>query len=79
MKAQYHPNSVDSVEVEVLDIFIDQDGRPMMMFLGSDGAVSTAPIGRFTELRNGTPPVKQQFRLRITDTKNGSVPPENPR
>jgi hypothetical protein len=33
-----------------------------MMFLRSNGHVLTAPIGRFTELRNGTGPVKRARR-----------------
>lgn len=63
MKAQYHPNSTDQEEVEVLDIFVDRDGQPKMMFLRSDGHVATAPIGRFTELRNGSSPVKRIRRV----------------
>lgn len=78
MKAQYHPNSTDTEEVEILDIFIDSEGQPRMMFLGADGSVNTAPIGRFTELRNGTPPVKQQFQLRILGGNNVSRNPQNP-
>jgi len=62
MKAQYHPNSTDQVEVEILDIFVDRDGQPRMMYLRSDGHVATAPIGRFTELSNGTGPVKRARR-----------------
>ncbi len=67
MKAHYHPNSTDSEQVEILDIFIDEDDHPMMMFLGANGRVATAPIGRFTELEDDTPPVRQQFRLHIID------------
>lgn len=78
MKAQYHPNSTDTEEVEILDIFIDNEGQPRMMFLGADGCVNTAPIGRFTELRNGTPPVKQQFQLRILGGNNASRKTQNP-
>jgi hypothetical protein len=63
MKAQYHPNSTDREEVEILDIFVDRDGTPKMMFLRLDGHVATAPIGRFTELRNGSSPVKRIRRL----------------
>jgi len=62
MKAQYHPNSTDQVEVEILDIFVDRDGQPKMMYLRADGHVATAPIGRFTELTNGTGPVKRARR-----------------
>ncbi len=58
MKAQYHPNSTDQEEVEVLDIFVDRDGQPKMMFMRNDGHIATAPIGRFTELTNGSSPVK---------------------
>jgi hypothetical protein len=63
MKAQYHPNSTDEEEVEVLDIFVDRDGQPKMMYVRRDGHVSTAPIGRFTELRNGDGPVKRIRRF----------------
>jgi len=62
MKAQYHPNSKDAEEVEVLDIFVDGDGQPKMLFVRSDGHVHTAPIGRFTELLNGSEPVKKARR-----------------
>lgn len=62
MKAQYHPNSTDQVEVEILDIFVDRDGEPKMMYLGADGHVATAPIRRFTELTNGTGPAKRSRR-----------------
>jgi len=59
MKAVYHPNSEDREEVEVLDIFVDRDGRPKMLFVRTDGRVLTAPVGRFTEMHNGTEPVKR--------------------
>ncbi len=62
MKAQYHPNSKDEEEVEILDIFVDGDGQPKMLFVRSDGHVYTAPIGRFTELLNGSKPVKKSRR-----------------
>ncbi|TFH34815.1 MAG: hypothetical protein E4G93_04725 [Dehalococcoidia bacterium] len=62
MKAQYHPNSTDREEVEILDIFVDRDGQPKMMYQRADGRVATAPIGRFTELSNGTGPVKRARR-----------------
>lgn len=78
MKAQYHPNSSDTEEVEVLDIFIDDRGQPRMMFLGADGRVDTAPIGRFTELRNGTAPVKQQLQLRILGGRITGRDSQNP-
>ena len=70
MKAQYHPDSTDQIEVEVLDIFVDRDGQPRMMYLSADGHVATAPIGRFTELSNGTSPVKRSLRI--------SRPPADP-
>ena len=59
MKAKYHPNSKDEEEVEVLDIFVDGDGQPKMLFVRSDGHVHTAPIGRFTELLDGSKPAKK--------------------
>jgi len=62
MKAHYHPNSKDQEEVEILDIFVDGDGQPKMLFVRSDGHVYTAPIGRFTELLNGSKPVKKARR-----------------
>ena len=62
MKAVYHPNSIDTEEVEILDIFVDRDGRPKMLFVRNDGRVLTAPIGRFTEMRNGSQPVKKARR-----------------
>ena len=62
MKAVYHPNSTETEEVEVLDIFVDRDGRPKMLFVRNDGRVLTAPIGRFTEMHNGTHPVKRARR-----------------
>ncbi len=62
MRAHYHPDSSHHEEVEILDIFIDGDGHPKMMFLRDNGHVATAPINRFTELRNCTPPVKRQPR-----------------
>jgi hypothetical protein len=68
VKAQYHPNSKDAEEVEVLDIFVDGDGQPKMLFVRSDGHVHTAPIGRFTELLNGSEPVK---KARRRDTGEG--------
>ena len=72
MKAQYHPNSKDEEEVEVLDIFVDGDGQPKMLFVRSDGHVHTAPIGRFTELLNGSKPVKKTRR------KDAAEGPETP-
>ncbi len=56
MKAQFHPDLAREEEVEVLDIFVDTDGSPKMMFVRSDGHVYTAPINRFTNLRNGYRP-----------------------
>jgi hypothetical protein len=56
--------------VEVLDIFVDQDGLPKILFERADGGVFSAPIGRFTELRNGSPPVKKARRRRATDADN---------
>ncbi len=78
MKAQYHPNGTDTEEVDVLDIYIDDEGQPRMMFVRADGRIETAPIGRFTELRNGTPPVKQQYRLRILGDGKPNKLPRNP-
>jgi len=72
MKAQYHPNSKDQEEVEILDIFVDADGQPKMLFVRSDGHVHTAPIGRFTELLNGSRPVKKARR------KDAEAGPETP-
>ena len=72
MKAQYHPNSKDEEEVEVLDIFVDGDGQPKMLFVRSDGHVHTAPIGRFTELLNGSKPVK---KTRRKDAAEGTETP----
>lgn len=71
MKAQYHPNSTDQEEVEVLDIFVDRDGQPKMMFLRADGHVATAAIGRFTELRNGSSPVKRIRRVDDLPPRDG--------
>ncbi len=62
MKAVYHPDSREEEEVEILDIFVDRDGRPKMLFVRPDGRVHTAPIGRFTEMHNGTGPVKKARR-----------------
>ncbi|MFW6056167.1 MAG: hypothetical protein ACOC9B_02515 [Chloroflexota bacterium] len=56
MKAQFHPDLTREEEVDVLDIFVDTDGSPKMMFVRSDGHVYTAPINRFTNLRNGYKP-----------------------
>jgi hypothetical protein len=39
-----------------------------MMYQRADGRVATAPIGRFTELSNGTGPVKR--------TRRAPEPPE---
>jgi len=71
MKAVYHPNSTDTEEVEILDIFVDRDGRPKMLFVRTDGRVLTAPIGRFTEMHNGTQPVKKQ-RRHLDEVDQGS-------
>ncbi len=71
MKAQYHPNSKDQEEVEILDIFVDGDGQPKMLFVRSDGHVYTAPIGRFTELLNGSKPVKKS-RRRLAGEESGT-------
>ncbi|MBN1152879.1 MAG: hypothetical protein JXA58_06680 [Dehalococcoidia bacterium] len=76
MKAQYHPNSTDQVEVEILDIFVDKDGQPSMMFLNTDGHVTTAPIRRFTELTNGTGPVKRSRRSASTGDDPASATSE---
>ncbi len=62
MKAQYHPNRTEEEEVEVLDIFVDREGLPKILFERANGEVCSAPIGRFTELRNGSPPVKKTRR-----------------
>lgn len=56
MKAQFHPDLTREEEVDVLDIFVDTDGSPKMMFIRSDGHIYTAPINRFTGLRNGDKP-----------------------
>jgi len=53
VKARFHPDLTREEEVEVLDIFVDSDGSPKMMFVRGDGHVYTAPINRFTDLRNG--------------------------
>ncbi len=75
MKAQYHPNSTDREEVEILDIFVDKDGQPRMMFVRANGHVLTAPIGRFTELRNGASPVKRARRFTDPPAEEREEPP----
>ena len=67
MRAQYHPDLTREEEVEVLDIFVDTDGRPKMMFVRSDGHVYTAPISRFTNLRNGFKPTGKRQRPPAVD------------
>jgi hypothetical protein len=56
VKARFHPDLLSEEEVEILDIFVDSDGSPKMMFVRGDGHVYTAPINRFTDLRNGLKP-----------------------
>mgnify|MGYP001329949222 CR=1 FL=1 len=73
MKAQYHPNNTDQVEVEILDIFVDHDGEPKMMFLHPGGRVATAPIRRFTELKNGTSPAKRSRSQPPATTDDGGA------
>lgn len=75
MKAQYHPNSTDQVEVEILDIFVDRDGQPSMMYLRPDGHVATAPINRFTELTNGAGHIKRARRVQDSTVDNPADPP----
>ena len=60
MKARFHPDLLSEEEVEILDIFVDSDGSPKMMFVRGDGHVYTAPINRFTDLRNGFKPTARK-------------------
>lgn len=62
MRAQFHPDLAREEEVEILDIFVDSDGSPKMMFVRADGHVYTAPINRFTNLRNGYKPTGKRGR-----------------
>ena len=39
MKAQYHPNRTEEEEVEVLDIFVDREGLPKILFERANGEV----------------------------------------
>ncbi|MEA3441961.1 MAG: hypothetical protein U9R04_00495 [Chloroflexota bacterium] len=48
MKAIFHRDSGEEEKVEVLDIFVDEQGEPEMRFIGADGRIATAPINRFT-------------------------------
>ena len=52
MKAIFHRDNRVEEEVEVLDIFVDENREPKMLFVGADGRVATAPISRFTNLEN---------------------------
>jgi len=60
VKAQFHPDLTREEEVEILDIFVDSDGSPKMMFVRPDGHVYKAPINRFTNLRNGCRPADER-------------------
>jgi hypothetical protein len=60
VKARFHPDLLSEEEVEILDIFVDSDGSPKMMFVRGDGHVYTAPINRFTDLRNGFKPTARK-------------------
>jgi len=52
VKAIFHRDNREEEEVEILDIFVDRDGEPKMLFTGADGRITTAPINRFTNLEN---------------------------
>ncbi len=52
MKAVFHRDNREEEEVEILDIFVDKDGEPKILFTGADGRIATAPINRFTNFEN---------------------------
>lgn len=52
MKAVFHRDNREEEEVEILDIFVDRDGEPKILFTGADGRIATAPINRFTNFEN---------------------------
>ena len=49
MKAVFHRDTGEEEVVDILDIFVDEEGEPKMLFVGSDGRIATAPINRFTD------------------------------
>ncbi|MBE9513609.1 MAG: hypothetical protein IMY83_01065, partial [Chloroflexi bacterium] len=52
MKAVFHRDIKEEEVVEVLDIFVDKEGEPRVLFIGSDNRIATAPTNRFTDFEN---------------------------
>ncbi|MEA3298158.1 MAG: hypothetical protein U9Q31_01440 [Chloroflexota bacterium] len=52
MKATLHREDGKEEKVKILDIFVDKDGAPKMLFIGEDNQIDTAPIGRFTDMED---------------------------
>lgn len=52
MKAVFHRDIKEEEVVEVLDIFVDREGEPRVLFIGSDNRIATAPTNRFTDFEN---------------------------
>ena len=51
MKAIYHRTSEEEEEVEILDIYVDENGDPKVLFVDSGNTVTSAPINRFTNFK----------------------------
>ena len=52
MKATLHREDGKEERVKILNIFVDKDGAPKMLFIGEDNQINTAPIGRFTDIED---------------------------
>lgn len=52
MKAVFHLDNGEEEEVDILDIFVDKDGAPKVLFLGPDDTIASAPTNRFTNFEN---------------------------
>jgi len=52
VKATLHREDGKEERVKILNIFVDKDGAPKMLFIGEDNQINTAPIGRFTDIED---------------------------
>lgn len=53
MKAIFHRDSGEEEQVNVLDIFVDEEGTAKVLFIGANDEIIAAPINRFTNYEEG--------------------------
>jgi hypothetical protein len=49
MRAIFHHDTGEEEHVKILDIFVDEEGIAKVLFIDTNGDITTAPINRFTD------------------------------